>query len=305
MEKSLEQTILGAPMSEISDVNPNDKLCAPSKQFKDGSCIDLNILVKMVQILNRNLAKENQIELNSDIQAKHPDLYKKYLVKKLKIKLQKKCSKEGQQCWIEQPFIKDLDKKLQEELKEHTFRPKGPNGSFKWLDTFNINDVMKQYEDKYSDFKYLGTVPIDFDDIKVSDISKLNYNDFIKANIFRIGFVFNLDESWQSGSHWVALFADLKKGQVYYSDSTGHKPPKQIVVLMDRIADFIKTKYNIEPDIRSSTFPHQKGDNACGVYSMSFILRLLKGDSFDQFNSKRISDQEINKCRQVYFTKEG
>ena len=48
---------------------------------------------------------------------------------------------------------------------------------------------------------------------------------------------------------------------------------------------------------------HQQGNSECGVYSINFILRLLKGKSFDHITSKRLSDEKVNKCRNVYFNK--
>ena len=39
----------------------------------------------------------------------------------------------------------------QTQLTKYTFRPDGPNGKFEWLNTYNINDVMKQYEDNKED----------------------------------------------------------------------------------------------------------------------------------------------------------
>ena len=46
---------------------------------------------------------------------------------------------------------------------------------------------------------------------------------------------------------------------------------------------------------------HQRGGSECGVYSMNFILRLLRGDTFDKISSKEIKDNKMNKCRKVYF----
>ena len=50
-----------------------------------------------------------------------------------------------------------------------------------------------------------------------------------------MGIVFNLDDHTQSGSHWVALYSDFKKGGVYYFDSTGRLPQEDSVKLMRKI----------------------------------------------------------------------
>ena len=76
---------------------------------------------------------------------------KKDLVENLTDKLEDKCS--DQICWSKQKFMKNIDNSKLEEIFHNTFRPPGPQGKFTWLDTFNINDVMEQYEKKYKDFK--------------------------------------------------------------------------------------------------------------------------------------------------------
>ena len=142
------------------------------------------------------------------------------------------------------------------------------------------------------DFDSLDQYKIPYDRIK-----KL-YNEGKK----KIGVIFNLDEHWQSGSHWVALYADLEKGVCYYFDSYAVAPEKRVQNLMKRIGRFIKSDLNKEPTIDYNKTRHQKANSECGVYSMAFILRQLKGESFEDINSKRIPDEEINKCRKVYFS---
>jgi hypothetical protein len=48
---------------------------------------------------------------------------------------------------------------------------------------------------------------------------------------------------------------------------------------------------------------HQRGNNACGVYSINFLVRMARGDDFDKLCQKVISDEKMNKCRLVYFDK--
>jgi hypothetical protein len=38
-----------------------------------------------------------------------------------------------------------------------------------------------------------------------------------------------------SGSHWTALYSDLNNGGIYYFDSYGNEPPREVQVLMQRI----------------------------------------------------------------------
>ena len=72
------------------------------------------------------------------------------------------------------------------------------------------------YVNKNKDFIFLGAVPIDFDSLDELGIKDLDLDDLVKKGKSKIGIVFNLDEHWKDGSHWVALYTDLKKNQIYF-----------------------------------------------------------------------------------------
>jgi hypothetical protein len=148
---------------------------------------------------------------------------------------------------------------------------------------------------------FLGAVPYDFDDIPVLGISNLKFNEIEKKGKHKLGMVINLDEHYKSGSHWVSLFSDLEKGQIYFSDSYGRKPEKRISNFMNRIKEHLETSNIDNIDMKYNQTQHQKGNSECGVYSINFILRLLKGKTFDHITRKRIKDEKVNKCRMVYF----
>ena len=48
-------------------------------------------------------------------------------------------------------------------------------------------------------------------------------------------------------------------------------------------------------------FQHQFMDTECGVYSIYFILSILKGDSFENISKNKIDDTNMNKNRELYF----
>lgn len=296
-----------------------DKKCAPSKSYTEGSCFTLESLTRMAEAWNKNINekkfKGNIIEIKAS---------KRHLVAELTDRLSDVCN--DQICWLKQDFIKEIN---DQEAEAHTFRPEGPQGRFTWLNTTNINEIMEQYEKKYSNFKFYGAVPIDFDEISGYGIRNMDFDKLLRSGTSRIGFVFNFDEHWQSGSHWVAMFADLEKGQVYYFDSYGTRPKKRIRNLVNRIskwyydrnvegvkqsadtdsmteASFMnpsKPNY-IEKKVKTIKFNqsrHQFKNSECGVYSVNFILRLLKGETFDYICDNITSDDEVNKCREEYF----
>ena len=100
----------------------------------------------------------------------------------------------------------------------------------------------------------------------------------MRRGIYKIGIIFNLDPHYKSGSHWVSLFIDIKKGKIFFFDSAGDKVPKQIKKLSDNI---IEQGKQLHPPIQfnfDENHPkeHQFGDTECGIYSLFFIIHMLK-----------------------------
>ena len=305
----------------MRDDYKSEDVCAPGVNFLGGSCITIDLLEDMINVYNFKHQDKIDISYLAKLKKLNPITYKKRIVEIVKERMsQYKC--DTQTCWLTLPFFKQLsDPQKTRKLHKHTFKPIGPRNTVEWLNTFNINEVFAQYEIIYPDFKFMGAQPRDFDKVKSTGIRDLDYDKLIRSGIFRLGFIFNLDEHDESGSHWVALFADLLRGQIYFIDSVGEEPAKEFRVLMNRIKDFCETNKrkffcqnnrNITicnnlgnnsdtVDMRHNTKQHQHGSTECGVYSISFILRLLDGETFDEIVGNKISDEEIKLCRASYF----
>ena len=276
--------------------------CAPNKIFDENSCFSIEDL--------QLIAKEYNKEYESNIDL---TLSKKLLIEELTKKFSN-CS--NQYCWLSNSGIKL--KKLDEKYKilNNTFRPFGPSLSNKWLSTNNINQVMKQYEKKYSDFKFIGAVPYDFK--YIYKISKINFNSFFDKQIFKLGMVINMDPHDKPGSHWVSLFFDIDKKQIYYFDSNGESPRHNIRLFITKIVKYyyekifnqkikssgIKNNNNDilnKIDVRINSIRHQLGKTECGVYSINFIARLLNNESFLNIVNNISTDKDMLNCRKVYF----
>lgn len=300
-----------------------DKKCAPNVKYQDGSCINHKNLKSIALNFNKELGKE--IDIEQDKQALVNDLEKKF---------NKEFKCKDQLCWLNQKFVKRMNNK---ELEKYTFRPNGPDKRFDWLSTTNINDVIDQYEKKYDDFLFLGTVPYDFQELRELEFGKeIDFKkiidgemneDFKKGKkINKFGMVINLDTHDKPGSHWVALYTNFDKEQIYFFDSFGKKPRKKIREFTNKIAKFMyKQKYkhklrinnlisdikkggsseltnNMSSfDIRYNKIQHQIENSECGVYSINFILRLAKGETFDEITKNITRDKEMNECRGEYF----
>jgi hypothetical protein len=305
--------------STISDIK-----CAPSKEYLDGSCFSHETLKQIAD--NYNNKNIDKINLN---------ISKSELVKEIDNRLNDKCS--NQICWLRLDVVKELNNK---DIINNTFRPNGPNKKYEWLSTTHINNVIQQYHSVYNDFLFLGAVPLDFEDLPLLHIHNLNFNELVNNGKTKIGIVINLDEHWKDGSHWVSLYTDLLKNQVYYFDSTGANPMKKTRIFINKITKYMYSKKynkqlplndvvqtiksvnklkedNVETlkkknehiknlldgsfDIRHNHIQHQFKNSECGVYSINFIVRLVSGESFDDIINNITKDDEMNKNRKIYF----
>lgn len=296
-------------MKQDSNVKMDDK-CAPSKKYDNGSCFTYEALIKIAKKYNEK--NKDKIDIS---------LPKEELVKILSNKLSNQCSE--QTCWLRLDVVKELKN---EDITDNTFRPKGPTDQYEWLSTTHINDVIEQYHNVKKNFLFLGAVPYDFEELPVLGITNLNFKELEDKGKTEIGMVINLDEHNQPGSHWVGLYFNLNKYQIYYFDSTGMKPGKKIKKFITRIAQYMyqkkyKESININDlikllrnktsnkytqnintfDIKYNHIKHQFKNSECGVYSINFIERLVMGDTFDKIVKNIIKDDKMNVKRKYFF----
>ena len=290
------------PSIKEEDIIPKDKTaikCAPHLEFENGSCIPLELLIYMAESYNKyNETNESKIKLDSRLDTLYPDEYKKYLLFEFKKKF------EGdQKDWINNNYLQLMSEEAKDHLENKVFRPDGPQGRFDWLSTIDINKVLYQYEEKYPGFKFLGAVPMDFMELDYLPFRTINFNDFKKDKITKFGIIFNTDKSHQRGKHWISFYCDMEKKQIYFSDSTSARPPTEVSEFIKLIEKYLKETYGNDTniDIKYNKTEHQKKNSECGVYSINFILRLLKGKSFEHITQKRLTDEQVNKCRIKYF----
>ena len=262
------------------------------------TCFSKPSLIRIIKSWNQYY-NDNKITYN-----KSDSNYK--LWKKLDQKLKKNCNDEF--CWIKQDFMK------QNNIVKEDFKPEMPNkwksNKNEWLNTLNIEDVLKQYEKKYDDFVFIGAVPIDFDTklhpglCVVNELCNIDLLKLSKKGKKKIGIVFNLDKHYEPGSHWVALYGDFDKiNKIYYFDSTGYSEPSEVTDLMNKLKNQAKDKLNKDVDLHVNVKRHQFKNTECGVYSVNFILNLLKGKKYEDIIENVITDDEMEKNRYKLFIK--
>lgn len=224
------------------------------------------------------------------------------------------CQPGEEHCLLDKVPINENQKK---ELRKQYLRPRRPKAwdadPDMWLDNYNILAVMKQYQEAYKWFKFLGVFPIDFsapDPYKhdstnpkclYQETCDLNLKTEYAKGIRGIGMIFNLDPHFKGGSHWVGLYInikDIKKPFVAYFDSYGYKTPPLIAKLMRSFKLQIST---CELGFNARKF--QYGDSECGMFSMYFIICMMCGISFKDFCKDSVNDDYMLQLRKILFSK--
>ena len=270
--------------------------CSPRKNNETFTCFTRPSLKRIIKYWN---------EANPHDQIEYTESETRFqLWTKINQRLAKICDNEY--CWLEQPFISNKS-----ELTDD-YRPKMPNSWKKnnreWLTTSDIEKVMNQYMDKYEDFFFVGAVPIDFDEkigtgmCVVDELCRIKLENLLKRGITKIGIVFNLDPHDQPGSHWVSFYGNFTQGKLYYFDSYGFKPPKEVKKLVNRLIEQ-GAKNNIKIDYEQNKVRHQFKESECGIYSINFIENMLEGKTFKSYCNSDINDDKMNRLRNKYYVK--
>ena len=269
-------------------------VCSPKKK-KNFTCYTK----KELKIIKRNWNnskkdKKDKIQTNNSKKIWHM----------LKNNLKDKCNNE--QCWLNQNFMDNSKLKY----KKNIFAPQSPN-SWKtniteWLSNHDILNVMRQYENVYPKFLFIGPSSIDYNtkidnnNCVCNKLCKFNLKKILDDKKEYISIVFNTDKHYQSGSHWICLFINIKKKYIYFFDSNGNPPPSNVITFIDDVISQgeklkIKFKYIFNKKI------HQKSNTECGIYVLVITILLLKNKREPKDFNKRINDETMIEARKILF----
>lgn len=213
-------------------------------------------------------------------------------------------------CWLKQN--KDFGK-ISEDIID-SFAPESPSewktNPNEWLSSVDIDKVMNQYKKAYKCFEFIGPSPIDFDtktshgECVWNELCNFSLANQIKKGKNKIGIIFNTDPHNKSGSHWISLFINIKKKIIFFFDSVGTKPSKEIMKLVNRI---IEQGNKLNPKINfkfedNNGVEHQNENTECGIYSLFFIIHMLQDKTSESFYKTHIiKDDQIQNYRKIYF----
>jgi Ulp1 protease family, C-terminal catalytic domain len=234
----------------------------------------------------------------------------KLIWNELQQNLKDQCDKET--CWLSQDFI---DQKTKAKLMKNNFAPLAPK-SWKrnpkeWLSSDEIKDVMKQYEEKYKCFAFIGPSPIDFEkrfkhgECVWEELCNFKLNEELEKGKTKFGISINTDPHHSDGEHWVSLFIHIPRKEIFYYDSAGFNIPAKIKRFVDKVT---KQASQIGIDLKfGQTYPvsHQYKNTECGTYSLFFMIHMLEDKiTTDYLKTHVIKDEYIQTFRKIYFNYE-
>jgi hypothetical protein len=222
-------------------------------------------------------------------------------------------------CDIESCWYKELLSKSNNKLNKRInkiFAPSKPRllreNPDNVIDSLDIDNIMKQYEQLYPHFRFIGPSPLDYDthlfngECVWQELCEFKLKKYIDQNISVIGVIFNLDNHDQDGSHWVAIIIDLNKKQICFFCSYGSEPEKQHIKFIEEVQKQGKD-LGINLKYKMNKHEYQGDTNECGFYCMYVIINIIHGKSFESIVGKKkkkkhlFGDELMNKLRLKYF----
>lgn len=281
--------------------------CSLKNSHKDSTCLDDRLLIKIGNILNEY--HEANIKIENAREELHQDISNK---------LSEMSNCNSEKCWLTiQELIRHLS---QEELSlfKESFKPKKPSEWNKdpntWLTTTQLELILDQLKNKYRDFYHYGALPMDFEKIKNNscisgDLCQINLQSHFNNKENKLGIIFNLDDHDEPGSHWTAMYIELlpccrKVPSIYYFDSVGSRPPKEIKVLVNKLQEQYHFINGNTMDFLYNDIQHQQKNTECGIYCLHFLETMLKGKNFKQYIKNKNNDEYMEKFRNYYFIDE-
>ena len=218
--------------------------------------------------------------------------------------------------WLSSPTVKRWGGDLVQRITS-SFRPVRPrswsDNPNTWLNTYDIEHVLNQYQESHRAFKFVGVFPRDFAtrtwtgrcvsppmcSLSVAELKKEGRDEF--------GIVFNMDTHDQKGSHWTACYGCInprkkKRFGIWYYDSVGTAPPKEITAFMKAFAADVgggRTGFVVD----RNRVRRQFGNTECGIFSLFFIVVCLTTRrSFDDICRNVMGhDATMNRLRKVFY----
>ena len=209
------------------------------------------------------------------------------------------------------------------ERLQNAFRPTYPeawnSNPRVWLNTIDLEQVLRQYEVSHPRFKFVGVFPRDFATKSAwsgqcisPPMCSLSVSQLRQEGRTQFGIVFNMDKHDQRGSHWTACYGGVDPRRanrfgIWYYDSVGYAAPGEIKAFMTTFAADVKTTMGAKAGakfvVQRNKVRKQFQDTECGIYALFFVaVCLTTRTPFETICRKTMGyDAAIHKLRKVFF----
>lgn len=283
-KKTLKKT------KKIKNKFGNTKVTCANRKKKYGSCFRLSDLIYMRKIWNKNHATDKkQLIRKKDVEEDGEVSYEK-----LWIQLKDRLNSADDFNW--NLFFRD---KNLDTIQKKRFLPFIPNewkyNPTTWLSNLNIDEIMRYYTKKYPQFYYHFALGVDLErkegnQCYYGNLCDFNLKDLIDNKQECFGVVLNTQSIDYSGEHWTAIFISLKRKEIIFYNSTTDTPKEEVQIFLKRKQDESAELYSEPFPIKYNTIVHQKSNTECGMFSVYFLIQMIKDIPFETF----IKDPEIN-----------
>jgi len=217
------------------------------------------------------------------------------------------CNSES--CILKRPDFVEFAKIANlEDLLNEFFKPQGPAVGLAWLSNFNLDDVLDQFETRFSNRKFLH-IPFQMRDFEKvgTQLATIDLADKLKSEYKTFGVVLNTDYSNGKGIHWFCLFGENYGNKIVleYFNSSGKEPLAEVQAWLQKTKHYLAKELKIPVEIHYSTgIVFQNDDASCGVYCLAYIWLRLEQISPKWFNTENFNDTMMHKVRKNLFRHE-
>lgn len=175
-----------------------------------------------------------------------------------------------------------------------------------WLYEEDIDNVLRQCEEKYPEFIYFGTETVDFWYERPDKYyCGKTFEDYKRDGKTKFAIVLNLFGNYkvnQYKKHWVTIFIDAEKGLIEYFDSSLFDILDAVKHTLYKIGLGINYIYHDGNEnainIKWNKKKVQKNPGECGIYAIDYVASRLAGITMEDYIH---NDHDIVELRKKYF----
>lgn len=215
---------------------------------------------------------------------------------------------QSESCVYKQDeFIRFIGRSAAKEYLREFFKPEGPATSIGLLSNYNIDDVLDQLEEVFTDrkFQHIPFQMRDFDTIG-TELATINLADEYTSGSRCFGVVLNTDYHTGGGLHWFCLFIDfsLPICTIEYFNSSGNSPIPEVIAWIQKTKHYlIKSGHQVNVVYASRAL--QRDHHSCGVWCLCYIWARLKKMPPSWFTPENVNDEMMVKLRKNLFRHEN